>query len=880
MKIFFLAAAVMGLASVSSAVSPIVHKLELVRSTSVQGANFGTALALNERYLVVGANRDPLFGIDAGVGVGAVFVYDAVSRKLLRTLKPDVVTGSAPAVGMFFGYAVAVSGTRVIVGAPGYGNSAGAVFVYDMAASPNAAAVKLQATGGAAGDYFGISVALEGTTALVGASGRVNQRGAAYLFDVASGFQSWTLTDTTQANSDQMGHAVALSGNLAFVSASFTTGGTVRVYNIRTGDFIVENTPSDPNAVHRFGSDLAVDGLKVVVGDSPNSTGGTERGAIHIGDTLRGLFTRFQITNPVNSDEIGRSVAVSGQLVLAGGPGRSSDEGQAVLFSARGQQLLRLDIADTVAQDFYGYDVALDGSRAVVSAPVKTSARGEAGAGAVYVFEGLAAPLNGDFLANRGSAAAETLATVYGSLGLPTVNQINRAAFTSSLKSSVSGGPTLGCFHDLGSFDFGPMRAAVLNNVDLTGKLGVSFSGTRIATLGQPLMTNDFGTQFLATLNGVGVTSANNTVLISASSTPSVTAVLRTGDTIGTLGGSRLAAIASVVGMEGSTGLRFTLKTGTGDATSDSDTGYYSPSGPNFSREGSPTPAGGGERFGQFDPLISGDLNRRTFSSKVIASDGSITLGAFYKDPSVAPVRFANSSTVPGVPGASFTQLVGVHAPYYRGVITGGGSVTSNNEGIWSSPTGLLLRKGDLIEPRVSVAKIIAFWRVSDSTLMFQAQLSGSGVTGGDNIGLYFREANGTFRRLLRTGFPVAGLHGVTIASLQRVDMNPLSGGYNVLVGLKGSPSGSNQALLTGRLSLGGNDSSSALREPRVLLRKGGLYTTAQGTPVRVSSIGLYSAVRADGVGNPGVGCSTFDYNAAVRIDFSNKTQELWKLSW
>ena len=81
---------------------------------------------------------------------------------------------------------------------------------------------KLTASDGAADDQFGLSVGLSGNTAIVGAhmddDNGVNS-GSAYLFDVTSGSQLAKLTPSDGATYDTFGISVALSGNLAIVGA-------------------------------------------------------------------------------------------------------------------------------------------------------------------------------------------------------------------------------------------------------------------------------------------------------------------------------------------------------------------------------------------------------------------------------------------------------------------------------------------------------------------------------------------------------------------------------------------------------------------------------------------------------------------------------------
>ena len=73
-----------------------------------------------------------------------------------------------------FGYSVAISGTRVVVGANGDdtgASDAGSAYVYDLSGgTPTVPVATLNNPGPAASDYFGNSVAISGTRVVVGAS--------------------------------------------------------------------------------------------------------------------------------------------------------------------------------------------------------------------------------------------------------------------------------------------------------------------------------------------------------------------------------------------------------------------------------------------------------------------------------------------------------------------------------------------------------------------------------------------------------------------------------------------------------------------------------------------------------------------------------------
>ena len=100
-----------------------------------------------------------------------------------------------------FGYSVAISGATSIVGAIQDSDNcieSGSAYLFDTTTGQQIA--KLLPNDGATADYFGYSVAISGTTAIVGATGDDDNgdlSGSAYLFDAAApGKCPWDLDDT------------------------------------------------------------------------------------------------------------------------------------------------------------------------------------------------------------------------------------------------------------------------------------------------------------------------------------------------------------------------------------------------------------------------------------------------------------------------------------------------------------------------------------------------------------------------------------------------------------------------------------------------------------------------------------------------------------
>ncbi|MCH8807510.1 MAG: FG-GAP repeat protein, partial [Planctomycetes bacterium] len=113
--------------------------------------------------------------------------YGDLGDQLAKLLPDD------GAAGDLFGHSVAISGATAIVGTPyddDNGIDSGSAYLFDITTGRQIA--KLLADDGATHHDFGVSVAISGATAIVGATrddDNGNASGSAYLFATASGRQ-------------------------------------------------------------------------------------------------------------------------------------------------------------------------------------------------------------------------------------------------------------------------------------------------------------------------------------------------------------------------------------------------------------------------------------------------------------------------------------------------------------------------------------------------------------------------------------------------------------------------------------------------------------------------------------------------------------------
>jgi len=319
---------------------------KLAASDGAAFNEFGWSIALSGRTAVISA-------INAKIGdhisQGAAYVFtQADDGSWSETQK--LVASDGQAVD-WFGSAVAVSDTTIVVGAYGahYNDQAmrGAVYVFSRLDGSWTQAQLLAADDGASGDQLGAAVALSGSTLLASAPGvtlgDTYAQGAVYAFVATDGV--WSLAQKILADdgaaSDQLGTSLALDGDSALIGAIWHHSGHGVVYTLARVDGLWTSTqqlsagaaprpagiglPSTDN----FGLSVALHGAAALVGASNVSVGGNAgQGAAYQFSNQGGVWSDthdFLASDGMALDYLGCAVAFDGANVLAGAFGYSPD---------------------------------------------------------------------------------------------------------------------------------------------------------------------------------------------------------------------------------------------------------------------------------------------------------------------------------------------------------------------------------------------------------------------------------------------------------------------------------------------------------------------------------------------------------------------------
>jgi hypothetical protein len=238
------------------------------------------------------------------------------------------LTASDAAAYDQFGYSVAISGNTIIVGAPfndDAGSSSGSAYLFDV--TTGSQLFKLTASDPASEDWFGVSVAISGNTAIVGASGNDDGgsgSGSAYLFDVTTGIQLFKLTASDASADDAFGLEVAISGNTAIVGAygnddEGSESGSAYLFDVATGNQLFKLTASDDAAGDSFGSSVAISGTTAIVGAFRDDDAASNSGSAYVFDVTTGMqLAKLTASDATFEDLFGWSVGISGNTAIVG----------------------------------------------------------------------------------------------------------------------------------------------------------------------------------------------------------------------------------------------------------------------------------------------------------------------------------------------------------------------------------------------------------------------------------------------------------------------------------------------------------------------------------------------------------------------------------
>ncbi len=344
-----------GLVSLCALAAPvaaqIVEEALLIPATRTTSDIFGYFVDLDGTTIVGGAPFATLAGVPLP-GRAFVYEFDGGEWQEIQTLRPSNIQANA-----FFGLSVAVGGTTIAAAAPSEdapSDNEGAVYVFEKTGGAWSETVRLTAPDARVEGRFGTSLSLGGDLLVVGAIGQDSTKGllagAVYVFERTAGVWS----------------PPAKLG------------------------------PSDPEDFDNFGFSVARDGGTIVVGAITDGHSGVSgAGSAYVFRRNAGAWdeiAKLIASDPVIRAEFGTTVAIDGETVVVGAPSAiTAGVGRAgavyVYQDNNGawDQVARLVPPDLASGDSFGQAVAIEGNTIVIGAYL-ADVQGVGGVGAAYVY--------------------------------------------------------------------------------------------------------------------------------------------------------------------------------------------------------------------------------------------------------------------------------------------------------------------------------------------------------------------------------------------------------------------------------------------------------------------------------------------------------------
>jgi hypothetical protein len=335
------------------------QEAKLVASDAAFDDRFGTSVAIDANTVLVGAPNDDVLN---NANQGSAYVFVRSGSNWTQQTKLLVTIGAA--ANQQFGSAVAVSGNTAVIGAPSANSDRGRADVFVRAGTSWSFQSELASGNSAAGDRFGTSVAVQGDSALVGAprsdfSG--TDLGLAHQF-LRSG-TLWSEGQLLQINhfptnvNDNFGLSVAIDGLVALVGAPGVDVNGLDAnqqpsLNIDQGIAYAFRRPTllDDFQFERrlvrtagrlgdnFGAALAVSNGVSIIGAPRSAVGGAvaEGAAFEFTRNSLGGWSESSLLvaqDGAASFGVGSSVAIANGIAFAGAPAATPAGGAAYVFA-------------------------------------------------------------------------------------------------------------------------------------------------------------------------------------------------------------------------------------------------------------------------------------------------------------------------------------------------------------------------------------------------------------------------------------------------------------------------------------------------------------------------------------------------------------------
>ena len=316
---------------------------KLLASDGAALDRFGWSVDIDGPVAVVGA----WYHGDQGFHSGAVYVYRFDGVEWCEEAK---LLASDGATANEFGYSVAIDGDVIVSSALQEDIGPGKVYMFRHNGSTWLEESELFASDGAALDWFGIDVAIDGNLLIVGATRNDDlgdDSGSAYVFrfDGESWIEEAMLLASDGKAGDRFGNRVAVYGEVLAVASIFDDewgpeSGSAYVFVKPAAEWIEEAKVVAPDGApgDLFAWDLALQDDLLIVGAPRDDGTGVDSGSIYLFPKSNGQWTFGVNVQPIDAagDQFGWALAANEMQILVGAPFASNEAGKTYVYEVSG----------------------------------------------------------------------------------------------------------------------------------------------------------------------------------------------------------------------------------------------------------------------------------------------------------------------------------------------------------------------------------------------------------------------------------------------------------------------------------------------------------------------------------------------------------------
>ncbi|MBN1119306.1 MAG: T9SS type A sorting domain-containing protein [Bacteroidales bacterium] len=370
--------------------------------------HFGTSVAMNDKYIVIGQTDSHNSFKGKVYVISAIEPYDTIA----------VLTASDASSGLNLGCSVAIYDSVIVAGAFGDSFSKGAVYVFKQPAEgwhSMTESAKLTASVRSNYSYLGQQVSVYENTIVVGVDFSAFVVGKAYVFEKPAG--GWTdmtetavLTPSDGANDDKFGAAVSIYKNTIVIGSYkddvglYTNCGSAYVFEKPAGGWTdmtetAKLTATDASTSDYLGSSVDIEENTIVAGAY---TAGSF-GAAYVYEKPVSGWTDMTETGILTGDDFtslshfyfGKAVCIHDSVIVVGSEYNNENgtrSGAAYIFNRPASgwtdmyQNQKIKADDGESEEYFGYSVAMANNKLIIGARGDDDMGFESGSAYLYSF--------------------------------------------------------------------------------------------------------------------------------------------------------------------------------------------------------------------------------------------------------------------------------------------------------------------------------------------------------------------------------------------------------------------------------------------------------------------------------------------------------------